>query len=31
MKNPFETLFGNVLFFLACAAIVQMAPIFYAR
>ena len=31
MQDPFETILGNVLFFLVCAAIVQMAPIFYAR
>ena len=31
MSDPFETIFGNILFFLMCAAIVQMAPIFYAH
>ena len=31
MQNPFETILGNILFFLVCAAIVQMAPMFYAR
>ena len=29
MKNPCETILGNIIFFLACAAIVQLAPIFY--
>jgi len=31
MKDPCQTIFGNILFFLACAAMVQMAPIFYSR
>ena len=31
MKDPFQTVLGNVIFFLMCAAIVQMAPIFYSR
>ena len=31
MQNPFETILGNILFFVMCAAIVQLAPMFYSR
>lgn len=31
MTDPFKTILGNVLFLLVCAAIVQSAPLFYAR
>lgn len=29
MTDPFKSILGNIIFFLACAAIVQSAPIFY--
>jgi len=31
MTDPFKSILGNIIFILICAAIVQSAPLFYAR